>query len=274
VGPCAVCGAVFKLTIAGALRKHGHGHGHPPCPGSGRPPPHSSIFAPNDTSGDLFDVSLSSAPPTPDFSYNLPPRVSIKRIPAGARQRASALFELRLREVIAFPEERHSWRDLLQFGGCLAQPVRGGARRNFTSLILGQIDRVENGLAPHPISARGGEAGQARRSGHRARQLDDIDKAAAHRASVKLEAGDVRGAVRHLCSDESLAPPDATTLRLLRDKHPPRPLDRRPAPALSAVPMAVTGDDIRKAIRGFTPGSAGGWDGLRPQHLADMTDDG
>ena len=37
--------------------------------------------------------------------------------------------------------------------------------------------------------------------------------------------------------------------------------------------MIATSDDVKQAIHSFTPGSAGGADGLRPQHLSDMTDE-
>ena len=81
----------------------------------------------------------------------------------------------------------------------------------------------------------------------------------------------MRGAVRHLCSDETIAPHDAVTLQRLRAKHPPCPPDRRMPPSPVSAPMTVSSDDIRQAIKGFTPGSAGGPDALRPQHLADMS---
>ena len=211
-------------------------------------------------------------PPTPDFSYRVPPRATIKRIPAGARQRASSLFERRLRRVIAFPDKHDSWRDLLQFGGCLAQPIRGGARRNFTALVIGQIDREENGVAPQPTSSQGRNPWSARGSGSSANTPNDINRATARRASVKLDAGDIRGAVRLLCSDDSIAPHDTLTLHLLKGKHPLRPADRRPAPTLFSAPLSVSAEDVRRAIRGFSPGSAGELDGLRQQHLSDMTD--
>ena len=67
-------------------------------------------------------------------------------------------------------------------------------------------------------------------------------------------------------------PHDTLTLRLLKGKHPPRPDDRRPTTALSSAPLSVSAEDVRRAIRRFSPGSAGGLDGLRPQHLSDMTD--
>src|SRR6266516_129866 len=37
--------------------------------------------------------------------------------------------------------------------------------------------------------------------------------------------------------------------------------------------MIISSLEVKKAIRSFVPGSAGGRDGLRPQHLKDMTED-
>ena len=275
-GLCSVCGALFKLVpSSGVLRRHGHGHGRPPCQGSGAPPatqpPPPSL---DNTSGDLFEDSLSSltTPSTitpPALDFRRPPRATLKRIPRGARQGAARLFEKRLNAVSRRPDDRGAWRDLLQFGGCLAQPLRGGKRNNLTSSILAQIDRVDRGQ-PAQEEGPGGIYRQGRKVRHHG--ADDLDREAARRASMKLDAGDVRGAVRMLCSDETLAPHTQANVQLLRDKHPPPPSHRRPFPPTTSAPMFITSDDLRRAIHSFSPGSAGGQDGLRPQHLVDMTD--
>ena len=38
------------------------------------------------------------------------------------------------------------------------------------------------------------------------------------------------------------------------------------------TPLRVSTDQVLAAIKSFPPGSSGGSDGLRPQHLKDMTD--
>ena len=126
-GECSVCGDVFRLTNAGTLRKHGHGHGRPQCPGSGRQPKDQARAA-DETLHDLFELTVSEAADTsgPVFSYTHPSRGPLKRIPAGARQRAATLFERRLRDVIARSDDPRAWRDLLEFGASLSQPQRGG----------------------------------------------------------------------------------------------------------------------------------------------------
>jgi hypothetical protein len=63
---------------------------------------------------------------------------------------------------------------------------------------------------------------------------------------------------------------NATTLTELSYLHPPAPLDRRPVPSTVVPPLQVFPVAIRKAIQSFPNGSAGGPDGLRPQHLKDL----
>ena len=78
--------------------------------------------------------------------------------------------------------------------------------------------------------------------------------------------------MKALCSDEVLSTPSPAITQLLRDKHPSAPQDRRAHPSLSADPLRVSPTDVIKAIKSFTPGSSAGSDGLRPQHLVDMTE--
>jgi hypothetical protein len=87
-----------------------------------------------------------------------------------------------------------------------------------------------------------------------------------------MDEGDVKGAIRQLCSTDRLEAPSLSSFRSLTSKHPSAPADRRlPTPG-SHAPLAVTADQVLGAIRSFPAGSAGGPDGLRPQHLKDMVD--
>ena len=84
--------------------------------------------------------------------------------------------------------------------------------------------------------------------------------------------GDVRGAVRLLCSSEQGVQPDTHSYGLMQKKHPTRPPDRRKPPTVLALPPLVTSEDVLRAIKSFPLGSSGGIDGLRPQHLLDLLD--
>ena len=96
----------------------------------------------------------------------------------------------------------------------------------------------------------------------------------ASRVSSKLEQGDFKGAVRLACSDATIADNSSATFEELQQKHP------HPHPASSIIPLAettglppitVSEEEIVHAIRSFPNDSTGGPDGLRPQHLKDMT---
>ena len=265
-GCCAVCGATVKLVAStGAIHRHGHGHGRPACAGSGRlpqaPPPPAL-----DASADLFDDS--PVPPTQGgastlgFVIDAPSRATLRRIPQGARQRASQAFATRLRALLSSPDDLGRWRDALQFGECLSQPARGGKRYNLTTQIVNQIDRAVKGQGSAPMEPA---AAPTHRPGGTRKIADEEDKVVS-RASAKLQEGDIRGAVRCLCSDETLAPSTSATHQALLAKHPSRPADRRAPPSATATPpMTVSASDVKVAIRSFTPGSAGGRDGLTLQ---------
>src|SRR6267154_3688522 len=97
------------------------------------------------------------------------------------------------------------------------------------------------------------------------------EEMAVKRASIKLQDGDIRGAVRCITSSDKLASLTDDTIAILKSKHPSTPLDKRALPVLASRPLTASVEDIRCTIRSFAPGSAGGRDGSRPQHLKDLT---
>ena len=275
-GACTVCGALVKIvTSTGVLYRHGHGHGRFPCAGSGLPPqaPAPPIL---DASGDLFedDPTPNGGVAANDFVLLAPHRATLRRIPRGARQKAAQAFETRIRAVVAAPVDLSRWSEALNFANCLSQPARGGKRHNLTNQLTTQIDRAVKGLsstqADPPSQDSSAHHQRGRRGGTRA---GDEDDAAVSRASAKLQEGDIRGAVRCLCSDETLAPLTKAVRQALVAKHPPCPQDRRSPPSTTSPPMTATPAEVKEAIRSFAPGSAGGNDGLRPQHLKDISGD-
>ena len=105
------------------------------------------------------------------------------------------------------------------------------------------------------------------------RRASTTDNIAA-RISEKLDDGDVRGAIRLAASDDTMAPHDEHILAALRLKLRIVSSERPVLPAIrddSNAPLTVKERDIAEAIKSFPAGSAGGIDGLRPQHLKDMT---
>jgi len=98
-----------------------------------------------------------------------------------------------------------------------------------------------------------------------------LDDSAARRAAGKLEDGDVKGAIRALSSMETFQDPCESAYRVLLTKHPMAEQNRRPiSQSQDITPIQVSSQDVTDAMRTFPSGSAGGPDGLRPQHLKDM----
>ena len=95
----------------------------------------------------------------------------------------------------------------------------------------------------------------------------------AKRVSMKLGEGDYKGAVRIVCSEDTIADITDETISALQEKHPGmHPESRIPSPPEEFIPLPdVSEEEVASAIRAFPRGSAGGPDGIRPQHLLDLT---
>ena len=95
--------------------------------------------------------------------------------------------------------------------------------------------------------------------------------------AAKLAMGDVRGAVNLVTSRESILPPSEDSKQKLQSKHPKRNTHGEPSPIpipdqnFNLNHFKVSKADVKWAISAFKKGASGGPDGLRPQHLLDMT---
>ena len=107
---------------------------------------------------------------------------------------------------------------------------------------------------------------------HRGGLPQDPIKTLASRVSLKLEEGDFKGAVRLACSEDTIADMSDATFSALQLKHPAPHPDSSipPLPLDVALTASVSVEEVAKAITSFPNGSAGGPDGLRPQHLKDL----
>ena len=276
-GPSAICPVCHKLVgirqSDGMLRAHGPANNH--CTGSGCLPAIPPAAAPSqvglaDQSQDLFGMTSldGSVIDTAHFSPPLPSTKVLKRIPRAARDAAAAELQRLLQAVVSTPDDRQAWSRLFAFaGGCLKQPSdRGGKQRIFTTAVMNQIRAFSAGQESQenrPLSAK------------RAAPKSDaasVEAAIARRAAAKLDEGDMKGAIRHLCSSDTLQAPSAVTYRKIEAKHPPAPADRRQFDSqVPFTPLTVTSNQVLEAIKTFPSGSSGGPDGLRPQHLKDLT---
>jgi hypothetical protein len=100
----------------------------------------------------------------------------------------------------------------------LSSPKRGGKKHNLTSVIKKRIASFDW------QQACGGVNSQAAPGKHRDAS---IDLAAA--VASKLEDGNIRAAVRILCSEEKPVDANLDSLAQLEAKHPSPPLNRRQA---------------------------------------------
>ena len=87
----------------------------------------------------------------------------------------------------------------------------------------------------------------------------------------KLLVGDVTAAVRIIASDDSLITPTSEVVTALRLKHPPSPLSlRHPPTEPVSQALSVSEEEVMVTLKSFRQSSAGGVDGLRPEHLKDQ----
>lgn len=86
----------------------------------------------------------------------------------------------------------------------------------------------------------------------------------------KIDEGDISGAVRVVCSQESIAPYSLETIAKLISKHPD---DSTLLNDMTLIEVDIEPTEVQhvsSAINSFPISSAGGVDGLRPRHLKDL----
>jgi len=266
-GTCSVCRRKTRLLSDGlTIYRHGHGG---TCPGSGKPGaletdpqprPRASTdteagLGPNPTSAEKTQIPASDLP-----SHPVLPRPTVKHIPKGARNSCAAHLTRLLRNVLGDPDSEDNWVTLLGFGGSvLLKPTRGGKRHNLSNTIKARCSGSQT-------AGRGGDVGET--ASRRPRDPEDHLAAA---VSAKIEEGNLKAAVRLLCSQETVARSCAETTEQLQTKHPPPTLIEANIQSPEDFPSLVLSmAEVSEAIRSFPAGSSGGPDGLRPQHLADM----
>ena len=184
----------------------------------------------------------------------------IKHIPRSARPACASHLAGLLRAAASHPEVPDNWLSIFDWSGSiLVPPKRGGKRHNLASTIKKRIcsfslysQSVEPVVAPSY------------------KRLSD-DAVLAQAIAAKLEDGNIRAAIRILCSDDTLATPSAETLSKLQQKHPQSSFTQGSlsAPLVDSA-VQVVESDVRKAVLSFPAGSSGGPDGFRPQHLKDL----
>ena len=280
-GTCSVCHAVRQIhTKDGTVHQHGPRNNR--CLGSDKPPlsiqfsyapappsqvsTHTSampvISSLSSQSSTVIASSMSTtSTPKPVFTHPSPSGGLIKHIPKSARPACATLLSSLLRNITTHPEDNGAWRCLLSFGGSiLRKPSRTGKRHNLASIIkkrtiAGDVDLNDD----KPLSS----------VSHKNKKNAGEMLAAA--VTAKVEDGNIKAAIRLMCSEEKPATDVKATYEKLLERHPRPPLNRKQAHSpddISAI--QVSEYEVISAIRSFPAGSSGGPDGVRPQHIMDL----
>ena len=183
----------------------------------------------------------------------------IKNIPKAARSACCSQMSNLLQKVLKDPNDLDCWSNLLSFGPTLlTKPPRAGKKHNIANQIIKRCGTNRDNLVPSsnsgtdpPRTFRGGDIGSL--------------------VASKIEDGNLRAAVRILISDESLAPFTMDTATKLQAKHPQANPNRGSiAFPIDFAPLRISEADVKTAMSSFPAGSAGGPDGLRPNHMSQL----
>ena len=220
-----VCLRSFSLTANGVIRVHGPVQCR--CPGSGKPPRQVSIQAQSvaipslaatrDCPEQLVSVSGSDSTLGLASSIESIPAVRVLGwIPKAARHQCCLKFVSILNDVQ--DNSIQAWNRLFQFAArCLRVPhrLRQRGRQGFlnqqslASIVKEQI--VVEGSPPF--------SGRSRRRREGKGEVDHLNNLA-RRVTMKIEEGDLRGAVRLASSEDVLAEHNKETYRALQSRHP------------------------------------------------------
>lgn len=256
-GICRVCHRECALNpTSGNIRAHNR------CLGSRRAPNENNQQPPPADRADSYRDFTS----TEDLksAIKLTSTRTLTHIPKAARPQAASKFTDLLKKVNDAPSNNRSWHNLLLFGNaCLAVPPRRD--KSLATHVIRAINafpRDDNlvRLPPRATNTRRANANN---------RTPDTSKIRAQ-ISKKIEEGNTIGALRLITSEDTIAPKDVSTAQALKDKHPPRaPSTNIDLPDIAAGEEHLTlqDADVYKAAMSFPQGSAGGFTGLRPQHL-------
>lgn len=181
----------------------------------------------------------------------------LKRIPKGARILAANKFASVVEECVS-KNDFHSWENLLLFSyKTLFNPNRKDDSRLVSS--------VKKNISSFTIPSGKKQKGCTRKR-------YDNEEEFMLRIESKVSDFDIRGAVKLLTSNDSIAIEDETTLNELKKKHPKpsRPLKIPEKQSDPQIHLNVSEKQVKKSILSFKNGSAGGIDGFYPQYMKDM----
>ena len=187
----------------------------------------------------------------------------LKRIPKAVRHLASSKLARILDSVVECNDDA-SWCRLLTLSvRCFMVPKRGGKRCSLASHVNRLVNEEMDSLPLRLIQP----------ARFVSSCVPDPLRSLSKRVSAKLEEGDYRAAVRTACSNDTMAILSPDTISALKQKHPAAHADTTVLSQLSMgehASLCCLEEEVARAIHSFPNGSAGGPDGLRPQHLKDL----
>jgi len=234
-GTCSCCIATRQLHLKDKT-VHLHGPRMNRCPGSLKPPlsqpPSNPPLAIQQSQPVIHSTTsintplLPSTQQTSNTSSLTHPKVDypiIKHIPKSARPACGAALSSLLHRIAQSPDDLTAWSSLFHFSGnTLSKPPRGGKKHNLASVIKKRADdALHNVIGGSTISSPPILVNLP----PPLRKSDDA-RSLATRISAKIEDGNVRAAVRIICSEDSEAVADQDPLLKLEDKHPSAPINR------------------------------------------------
>ena len=296
-GVCSICFATRQIHVKdGTL--HQHGPRNKPCLGSNLPPIGNAPLSqgsqaqtqPSPAGGHQTTQIITDIPST-DGSAPLLASIStlastadtnhgcsnssvshsaysgpiIKHIPRSARSHIATELTSVLTHICSKPDEVSNWATLLEFGPIMLHaPPRAGRRHNLAA-CLNKRNILKN-ESSRPTSTH------ILAADRRPNKRVSDDQSIATAVMSKIEDGNIKAAIRIITSGDCPATDNAQTFQSLCDRHPPAAADRIPSPdPCNFVAAQFTEKNVADAIRSFPAGSAGGPDGVRPQHLRDLT---
>ena len=279
-GACSVCPYDFQIhNKDGNLRLHGPTDNR--CTGSYKPPLY--VLGDNQSQPSLSDSDpIVSIPPSLARSHGAEPSTqpstfdhpnlkagTVRHIPKSARAGCAIYLMGILHKIDKNVDDTKAWSSLLSMGeDILLAPKRTGKKHNLASIIR---RRIGGGGDQSNVAQRLVRKENSRSS--KPRTSEDI---LASVVTAKIEDGNLRAAVRLLCSEESIAPDNEDTYQQLCLKHPTgdsNSLSPISSDTTQVSSLEVTEAEVLKAVKSFPAGSSAGPDGVRPQHVLQMLSD-
>ena len=249
-GLCVHCSTEQLIRLDGKLSKHKF-RGQD-CAGS------STI--PTTTTPELTDDFLSRV------IACFPTSSLVFRIPKPARPAQAEALAFAINAIIDDPYEPDHWLRLFAFAkSCLRTDDPRQVATPPNLFLVQRLKARASAFMTASVSSLLGRNFSSGPSSALRKRRPNLGRL----ISKKINEADVRGAVRIATSLDKVAPHDDATLRKLMAKHPSAPSDPCFPQPISTEVDPIQDSEVVTGIHRFTTGSAGGFDGLRPQHLKD-----